>query len=156
MALLGKNGGMEFNHIPYKGGGPLMTDAVAGHVPLAMGTVFLSKPHIDNKRIRPLAVTSLKRVPEFPEIPTVAEAGFPGFEAPAWWALLASAKTPPDIVKRMNEELNKVLQNPEVAQRLSGQGIEISGGSVDKAKTFIDKQIDIWAKVVKDNGIKAD
>jgi tripartite-type tricarboxylate transporter receptor subunit TctC len=156
MALLGKNANLEFNHIPYKGGGPLMTDAVAGHVPLAMGTVFLSKPHIDNKRIRPLAVTSLKRVPEFPEIPTIAEAGYPGFEAPAWWALLASAKTPPEIVKRMNEELNKVLQNSEVSQRLSAQGIEISGGSVDKAKTFIDKQIDTWAKVVRDNNIKPD
>ena len=156
MALLGKNATLEFNHIPYKGGGPLMTDAVAGHVPLAMGTVFLSKPHIDNKRIRPLAVTSLKRVAEFPEVPTIAEAGFPGFEAPAWWALLASSKTPPDIVKRMNEELNKVLQNPEVAQKLSAQGIELSGGSVEKAKTFIDKQIDTWAKVVRDNGIKPD
>jgi len=156
MALLGKNANLEFNHIPYKGGGPLMTDAVAGHVPLAMGTVFLSKPHIDNKRIRPLAVTSLKRVAEFPEVPTIAEAGFPGFEAPAWWALLASSKTPPDIVKRMNEELNKVLQNPEVAQKLSAQGIELSGGSVEKAKTFIDKQIDTWAKVVRDNGIKPD
>ena len=156
MALLGKNANLEFNHIPYKGGGPLMTDAVAGHVPLAMGTVFLSKPHVDNKRIRPLAVTSLKRVPEFPEIPTIAEAGFPGFEAPAWWALLASAKTPPEIVKRMNEELNKVLQNPEISQRLTAQGIEISGGSVDKAKTFIDKQIDTWAKVVRENNIKPD
>jgi tripartite-type tricarboxylate transporter receptor subunit TctC len=121
-----------------------------------MGTVFLSKPHIDNKRIRPLAVTSLKRVPEFPEIPTIAEAGFPGFEAPAWWALLASSKTPPDIVKRMNDELNKVLQNPEVAQKLSAQGIELSGGSVEKARTFIDKQLDTWAKVVRDNGIKPD
>jgi tripartite-type tricarboxylate transporter receptor subunit TctC len=156
MALLGKNGNMEFNHIPYKGGGPLMTDAVAGHVPLAMGTVFLSKPHIDNKRIRPLAVTSSKRVAEFPDVPTIAEAGFTGFEAPAWWAVLASAKTPPDIVKRMNEELNKVLNNPEVAHKLSAQGIDISGGSVDKAKTFIDKQIDVWAKVVRDNGIKPD
>ena len=156
MALLEKNGSLEFNHIPYKGGGPLMTDAVAGHVPLAMGTVFLSKPHIDNKRIRPLAVTSLKRVREFPDTPTIAEAGFPGFEAPAWWALLASSKTPPDIVKRMNEELNKVLQNPEISQKLSAQGIELAGGSVDKAKTFIDKQIDIWAKVVKDNNIKPD
>jgi tripartite-type tricarboxylate transporter receptor subunit TctC len=156
MALLGKNGNMEFNHIPYKGGGPLMADAVAGHVPLAMGTVFLSKPHIDNKRIRPLAVTSLKRVPEFPEVPTIAEAGYPGFEAPAWWAVLASAKTPPDIVKRMNEELNKVLQNPDIAHKLSAQGIDISGGSVDKAKTFIDKQLDTWAKVVRENGIKPD
>ena len=156
MALLGKSAGLNFQHIPYKGGGPLMNDAVAGHVPLAMGTVFLSKPHIDNKRIRPLAVTSSKRVAEFPDVPTIAEAGFPGFEAPAWWAVLASAKTPPDVVKRMNEELNKVLQNPEIANKLSAQGIEISGGSVDKAKTFIDKQIDVWAKVVRDNGIKSD
>ena len=156
MALLGKNGNMEFTHIPYKGGGPLMTDAVAGHVPLAIGTGFLSKPHIENKRIRPLAVTSLKRVTELPDVPTIAEAGYPGFEAPAWWALLASAKTPPDIVKRMNEELNKALQNPDIANKLSAQGIEISGGSVDKAKTFIDKQLDTWAKVVRENGIKSD
>jgi tripartite-type tricarboxylate transporter receptor subunit TctC len=156
MALLAKNGNMEFNHIPFKGGGPLMNDAVAGHVPLAMGTVFLSKPHIDNKRIRPLAVTSSKRVAEFPDIPTIAEAGFPGFEAPAWWALLASAKTPPEIVKRMNEELNKALRNPEITHKLVAQGIEISGGSVEKARSFIDLQIDTWAKVVRDNGIKPD
>jgi tripartite-type tricarboxylate transporter receptor subunit TctC len=69
---------------------------------------------------------------------------------------LASSKTPPDIVKRMNDELNKVLQNPEVAQKLSAQGIELSGGSVEKARTFIDKQLDTWAKVVRDNGIKPD
>jgi tripartite-type tricarboxylate transporter receptor subunit TctC len=69
---------------------------------------------------------------------------------------LASSKTPPDIVKRMNDELNKVLQNPEVAQKLSAQGIELSGGSVEKARAFIDKQLDTWAKVVRDNGIKPD
>jgi tripartite-type tricarboxylate transporter receptor subunit TctC len=101
-------------------------------------------------------VTSSKRVPEFPDVPTIAEAGFPGFEAPAWWALLASAKTPPDIVKRMNEELNKTLSNPEVSKRLEAQGISIAGGSVERAKTFIDGQIDTWAKVVRENGIKPD
>lgn len=156
MALLAKNGGMEFNHIPYKGGGPLMADAIAGHVPLAVGTVFLSKPHIDSKRLRPLAVTSAKRVADFPDVPTIAEAGYPGFEAPAWWALVASAKTPPEIVKRLNEELNKVLRNPEVASKLSAQGIDLAGGSVDKARTFIELQIDTWSKVVKDNNIKPD
>ena len=156
MALLAKNGGMEFNHVPFKGGGPLMNDAIAGHIPLTMSTVFLNKPHIDSKRLRPLAVTSAKRVADFPDVPTIAEAGFPGFEAPAWWAVLASAKTPPDIVKRMNEELNKALANPDVSKRLVAQGIEISGGSVEKAKTFIDGQIDTWAKVVRDNGIKPD
>lgn len=156
MTLLAKNGGMEFNHVPFKGGGPLMNDAIAGHIPLSVGTVFLTKPHIDSKRLRPLAVTSAKRVAEFPDVPTIAEMGFPGFEAPAWWALLASSKTPPDIVKRMNEELNKALNNPDVSKRLVAQGIEISGGSVEKAKTFIDSQIDTWAKVVRENGIKAD
>jgi tripartite-type tricarboxylate transporter receptor subunit TctC len=156
MALLGKNAGVEFNHIPFKGGGPLMNDAVAGHVPLAMGTVFLSKPHIDSKRLRPLAVTSAKRVADLPGVPTVAEAGFPGFEAPAWWAVLASAKTPPEIVGRMNEALNKVLRQPEVAQKLQSQGIEIAGGSVDKARSFIDGQLDTWARVVREHQIKPD
>jgi tripartite-type tricarboxylate transporter receptor subunit TctC len=156
MSLLGKSGGMEFNHVPFKGGGPLMNDAIAGHIPLSMATVFLNKPHIDSKRLRPLAVTSAKRVADFPDVPTIAEAGFAGFEAPAWWALLASSKTPPDIIKRMNEELNKALANPDVSKRLVAQGIEISGGSVEKAKTFIDGQIDTWAKVVRDNGIKPD
>ena len=156
MALLGKSGSLQFNHIPFKGGGPLMNDAVAGHVPLAIGTVFLSKPHIDSKRIRPLAVTSSKRVADLPGVPTVAEAGFPGFEAPAWWAVLASAKTPPDIVSRMNEALNTVLRQPEVAQRLQGQGIDIAGGSVEKARSFIDSQLDTWARVVREHQIKPD
>jgi tripartite-type tricarboxylate transporter receptor subunit TctC len=156
MALLGKNNAMEFNHIPFKGGGPLMNDAVAGHVPLSIASIFVTKPHIDSKRLRPLAVTSNKRSPELPDVPTVAEAGFAGFEAPAWWAVLASAKTPPDIVKRMNEELNKALRNPEIANKLHAQGIDIAGGSVEKARGFIEVQIDTWAKVVSANNIKPD
>ena len=156
MALLGKNGGMNFVHIPYKGGGPLMNDAVAGHVPLSIGSVFVTKPHIDSKRLRPLAVTTSKRAPELPDVPTVAESGFAGFEAPAWWAVLAPAKTPPEIIKRMNEEINKALKNPDLAKRLDAQGIDVSGGSPEAARAFIDKQMDIWAKVVKENNIKAD
>jgi tripartite-type tricarboxylate transporter receptor subunit TctC len=156
MALLGKNNNLDFGHIPYKGGGPLMNDALAGHVPLAIGSVFLVKPHIDNKLMRPLAVTTTKRAADLPAVPTVAESGFAGFDAPAWWAVLAPAKTPPDILKRMNEELNKVLQNPDIKKRLDSQGIDIVGGTSDAARTFIDRQIDIWAKVVKDNDIKAD
>ena len=156
MTLLGKNGGLEWTHIPYKGGGPLMNDAVAGHVPLSIGSVFVTKPHIDNKRLRPLAVTTSKRARELPDVPTLAESGFPGFEAPAWWAVLAPAKTPPDILKRMTEELNKALKNPDIAKKLEAQGIDVVGGSSDSARVFIDKQMDIWAKVVKDNNIKAD
>jgi tripartite-type tricarboxylate transporter receptor subunit TctC len=156
MALLGKDANVEWTHVPYKGGGPLMSDAISGHVPLSIASVFVTKPHIDSGRMRPLAVTTSKRAADLPNVPTVAENGYPGFEAPAWWAVLAPAKTPPEVVKRMNEELNKVLKNPEVAKKLDAQGIDIMGGTTAQAATFIDKQITIWAKVVKDNGIKAD
>ena len=156
MSLLGKNAALEFTHIPYKGGGPMMTDAVAGHVPLSIGSVFVTKPHIDSKRMRPLVVTTSKRSPDLPDVPTLAESGFAGFEAPAWWAVLAPAKTPPEIVKRMNEELNKILKSPEVAKRMDAQGIDVVGGTTESARVFIEKQMDIWGKVVKDNNIKAD
>ena len=156
MTLLGKNGGLEWTHVPYRGGGPLMNDAVAGHVPLSIGSVFVTKPHIDSKRLRPLVVTSSKRSPELPDVPTVAESGFPGFDAPAWWAVLAPAKTPPEIVKRLNEALNQALKNPDVATKLAGQGISVTGGSVETARTWIDGQVDTWARVVRENNIKPD
>ena len=156
MALVGKGSGLEWQHIPYRGGGPLMTDAVAGHVPLSIGSVFLTKPHIDNGRMRPLAVTSSKRSPDLPNVPTMAESGISGFDAPAWWAILAPAKTPPEILKRMNEEVNKALRNPEIAKKLDAQGIDVVGGSPEIARSFIDKQIEIWGKVVREQGIKAD
>ena len=156
MSLLGKNGGLEWLHVPYKGGGPLMSDAVAGHVPLSIGSVFVTKPHIDSKRMRPLVVTSPKRSPDLPDVPTVAESGFPGFEAPAWWAVIAPAKTPPEILKRLNEELNKALKTPDIAKKLDAQGIDVVGGTPETAKLFIEKQMDIWAKVVKENNIKAE
>lgn len=156
MALLAKDANVEWTHVPYKGGGPLMSDAISGHVPLSIGSVFVTKPHIDSGRMRPLAVTTSKRAADLPNVPTVAENGYPGFEAPAWWAVLAPAKTPPEILKRMNEELNKTLKNPDVAKKLDAQGIDIMGGTSAQASAFIDKQVTIWAKVVKDNGIKAD
>ena len=154
--LLGKGAGLEFQHIPYKGGGPLMNDAVAGHVPLAIGSVFLMKPHVDSKRMRPLVVTTSKRSPDLPDVPTLAESGFPGFDAPAWWAVLAPAKTPPEIVKRMNEEINKVMRMPDTAKRMDAQGIDVVGGTPEAARVFIERQMDVWAKVVKDNNIQAD
>lgn len=156
MALLGKSGGLAWTHVPYKGGGPLMQDAVAGHVPLSIASIFVTKPHIEGKRLRPLAVTTSKRSPDLPDVPTVAESGYPGFDAPAWWGLLASAKTPPEIVRRMNEEVNKALKVPEIAARLAGQGMTVVGGTQETARLFIDKQVETWAVVVKENGIKAD
>ena len=156
MALLAKSDNLDLVHVPYRGGGPLMNDALAGHVPLSIGSVFLIKPHLDSKRLRALAVTTSQRSARLPDVPTVAESGYAGFDAPAWWAVLAPAKTPPDIVKRLNEEINLALDLPEVRDKLSAQGIDILRATPDAARLFIDKQIDIWAKVVKDNGIKPD
>ncbi|MDE2607250.1 MAG: tripartite tricarboxylate transporter substrate binding protein [Burkholderiales bacterium] len=156
MTLLSREGGLEMTHVPYKGGGPLMQDAIAGQVPLAIASVFVMKPHIDSKRLRPLAVTTSKRSPELPDVPTIAESGYPAFDAPTWWAMIASAKAPPEVVKRMNEEVNKALQLPEIATKLRQQGINIVGGTPEAARDFVDRQVDIWAKVVKDNHIKAE
>ena len=156
ITLLAKGNGLDLVHVPYRGGGPLMNDAIAGHVPLSIGSVFLIKPHVDNKRVRPLAVTTSKRSPDLPDVPTMAESGFAGFDAPAWWAILAPARTPPEILRRMNEEINKALRNPEIARKLDAQGIDVVGGTPESARVFIERQMDIWAKVVKDNGIKAD
>jgi len=118
--------------------------------------VFLIKPHIDSKRLRPLAVTTSARSPHLPDVPTLGESGFAGFDAPAWWAVLAPAKTPPEIVKRMNDEINAVLRQPEVAGKLAAQGIDVRIGTPQAAQQFIENQIDVWAKVVRDNGIKPD
>ena len=156
MTLLGKSNGLGWEHVPYKGGGPMMQDAIGGHVPLVIGSVFVVKPHIDSGRVRPLAVTTAKRSPDLPNVPTLAELGYGQFEAPAWWAVLAPAKAPPEIISRMNAAMNKILQDPEIAKKLQSQGINVIGGTPETARVFIEKQIDIWGKVVKDYGIKAD
>lgn len=156
VTMLAKAGKMDLVHVPYRGGGPLMSDAIAGHVPVSVGSVFLSKPHIDSGKLRALAVTTSQRSANLPGVPTIAESGFAGFDAPAWWAVLASAKTPPEIVKRMNDEINAALKQPEVADKLAAQGIVTNIGTPAAAQAFIETQLDTWAKVVRANNITAD
>jgi tripartite-type tricarboxylate transporter receptor subunit TctC len=156
VTLLAKGNGFDLTHVPYRGGGPLMQDAIAGHVPLSIGSIFVAKPHIDSKRLRPLVVTTDKRSPQLPDVPTLAESGYAGFDAPAWWAVLAPAKTPPEIVARMNAEINKAMQQPDVAAKLAAQGITVNLGTPAAGQAFIERQIDTWAQVVKANNIKAD
>ena len=133
----------------------MVQDAIAGHVPLMIGTIFLAKPQIDAKMLVPLAVTSAKRSPRLPDVPTVAEQGVPGFESVAWWGVVAPAGTPPEIISRMNEELVKALKAPDVAEKLSAQGMEIVGSKPEALQAFLQSEIDRWSKVVKDNKIKA-
>jgi len=115
--------GAQFTHIPYKGGGPLMTDALGGQVPVAIGTVFLVNPHVRGGKVRALAVTSSKPSPQMPGVGTVAEQGVPGFSALAWWGVIAPAATPQPLVRRIYDELKKALDNPAVTQKLSEQGM---------------------------------
>lgn len=156
ITMLSRDAKLDLVHVPYRGGGPLMNDALAGHIDLAIGSVFVSKPHIDSGRLRALVVTTSQRSATLPDVPTVAESGFAGFDAPAWWGVLAPAKTPPEIVKRMNDEINAALRLPDVASKLAAQGIVIRHDTPAAAQAFIENQVDTWAKVVKANNIKAD
>lgn len=155
MAQIGNQLNLDMTHIPYKGGGPLMNDAVGNQVPLAIGTVFLVNPHVKGGRVKALGVTSDKPTSQLPGVKTVAEQGVPGFSALAWWGVIAPAKTPEAIVKRMHEEIAKALQNPGVREKLSAQGMDVVGGGPAELDKFLRGEIARWAKVVKDNKIKA-
>ena len=154
IARLAKQAGFDWNHIPYRGGGPLMQDALGGQVQLAIGSEFLVKPHVDSGGVIPLVITTDKRSSALPNVPTIAESGYPGFNAPAWWAVLAPGKTPPAIVNAMNQAVTKALKTPAVADKLKAQGIVIVAGNPEVLNNFIGKQIAVWGKFVIENNIK--
>jgi len=155
MTQIGNLQGVEFTHVPYKGGGPLMIDAVGNQVPLAIGTVVLMTQHVKAGKVKALAVTSLKATPQLPGAAPIAEQGVPGFSALAWWGVIAPAGTPPALVRRMHEELSKVLKVPAVAERLGSQGMEIDGGGPEALDKFLRAEITRWAEVVKKGNIRA-
>jgi tripartite-type tricarboxylate transporter receptor subunit TctC len=155
MIQAGNQGGWSWTHVPYRGGGPLMNDTVAGHMPIGIGTVFLVMPHVKAGTVKPLAVTGAKRSPALPDTPTLAEAGIRNFEALAYWGLIAPAKTPADIVNRMNAEVQKALKEPAVAERLAAQGMTVTGQGPAEFNAFIRKEVERWSKIVKDNRISA-
>jgi len=155
IAQIGNILNLELTHIPYKGGGPLMTDAIGGQVPFAIGSVFVVNPHVKGGKLKALAVTSAKPSPTMPGIGTVADQGVPGFSALAWWGVIAPAKVPPAITKKLVEELQKALKVPAIAEKLQAQGMEIVGSGPEEAQKFLKGEVERWAKVVKDNKIKA-
>lgn len=154
MASLAKKSKFEWTHIPYRGGGPLMADALAGHVQLAVGSIFLMKQHIDTGRVIPLVVTSPKRSKDLPNVPTISESGFPGFDAPAWWGVIAPVKTPPEIITKMNQAIIAVLNQPDIAKKLDDQGITIVAGGPEVFNPFLRKQMNTWGQFVVQNKIK--
>jgi tripartite-type tricarboxylate transporter receptor subunit TctC len=142
-------------HVPYKGGGPLTTDAIAGHIPVAIASIALFSPHISTGALRALAVTSATRYAQLPDTPTVSELGVAGIDAQSWWGLLAPARTPNDIIVRMHGAMTKALQEPAVRQSLSEQGIVYRLSSPPAFGRFLEEEVTRWAKVVKDNKIVA-
>ena len=155
MTALGNQQKVEWTHVPYKGGGPLATDGAAGHVPVTMATYALWAPHLASGRIRALAVTSPKRMTQLPDVPTLIEAGVPGFSAEAWWGVLAPAGTPTPIVARMNAEIARALKIPAVQERLNQMGVDVAASSPEELGRFVAAEVNRWAAVVRDNKIKA-
>jgi tripartite-type tricarboxylate transporter receptor subunit TctC len=153
MSQIGNELEVKMTHVPYKGGGPLVNDAIAGHVPVAIASVVLFSPHVKSGKLNALAVTSAKRATQLPDVPTVSELRVPGFDAEAWWGLLAPAKTPPEIVARMNAAMVEALNDPMVKQSLSEQGVDYRLSAPDVFGRFIESEIVRWAKVVMDNNI---
>jgi tripartite-type tricarboxylate transporter receptor subunit TctC len=155
MSQIGNALNVTMTHVPYKGGGPLTTDAVAGHVPVAIASIALLSAHIKSEVLRPLAVTSAKRVEWLQGTPAVSELGVSGFDAEAWWGLLAPAKTPPEIVTRMHAAMRDALSDAGVKQSLSEQGLDYRLSSPDEFGRFVESEIKRWTKVVNDNKISA-
>jgi tripartite-type tricarboxylate transporter receptor subunit TctC len=154
MTQLGNQLGVEFNHVPYRGGGPLMNDAIGDQVPLAIGSVFLVNPYVTSGRLRAIAVTSAKADPKLPGILPIADQGVPGFEVYTWWGVFGPANMPPALVKRIYDEFAKAVKAPEVTDKLSAQGMEVLGAPPERLDAFVRKEIPRWAKVIKDNKIK--
>jgi tripartite-type tricarboxylate transporter receptor subunit TctC len=154
--LLKQRAGIDIVHIPYKGGGPIMTDLLAGRVTGYFSTLSTAGPHIEAGKLRALATSGLTRMPALPNVPTVAESGFPGFEAVNWYALVAPGKTPTALLDRINAELVKVLKDPEVQKALAEHGMEPVPMSRAELAAYIKKERDSWARVIKTANIKAD
>jgi tripartite-type tricarboxylate transporter receptor subunit TctC len=145
---------LKMEHIPYKGTAPAMIDMLAGHVVTMAATVLTGLPHIRTGRLRPLGITSAKRNPAVPDIPTVAEGGLSGYESVQWYALLAPAKTPKEIVNRLHQDMVRILHSPEIKKRFANDAAETVGNSPEEFARHIRSELDKWEKVARNAGIE--
>ena len=153
--LLKLMAGVNIVHVPYKGNSPALTDTIGGQVEMIFSGVPALLPHIRSGRLRAIAIGSLKRFPALPDVPTIDASGLKGYEATTWFGLMAPAKTPKDIVARLNSEFGKILVSTEVHDRFMNEGIEPIGGTPEQFGAFIRDEIDKYAKVVKATNLRA-
>ena len=152
--LFQRRAGVKFAHIPYKGAAPAVTDLMGGSVDLYFGNSQSVDALVKGGRIRALAVTSPKRLKNLPDVPTIAESGYPGFEAATWSGLVAPRGTPKAIVDRLNAEANRALKNPEMLAKLDADGSEPLGGSPQRFADFLKAEHAKWGAIIRDAGIK--
>ena len=146
--------GVDAIHVPYKGSGPMLIDLMGGQIDYSFDTMTAATPHVKSGKVIAVAQTRQKRAVGHPTVPTMAESGFPGFEATTWYGLVGPGKMPAAMAKRMNEDINKVLAIADVAEKFEQYGAEDGGGSTEKFGSFIQEEFRKWAKVVKDAGVK--
>jgi tripartite-type tricarboxylate transporter receptor subunit TctC len=148
--------GVDLTHVPYKGNAPALNDVLGGHVAIMFDTITTSIPHVKAGKLKGLATTGAKRSPLAPELPTMIEAGVPGFEISAWYMMFAPKSMPKEVVQKVNAAVNKAISDPEIAQRLSAQGVAFVGGSVKASEDFLASEVERWGKVIKAANIKAE
>ena len=149
--------GVQMVHVPYKGSAPAVTDMLGGQVTMLFGTMGDVVPHIRTGKLRALAVTGARRIPALPDVPTMVEAGVPGYEATAWFGVLAPIATPTEIVHRLNQDIGRVLQMPDVLEKITLQGsAEIIGGAPEQFGALLRAEIAKWQKVIRESGVKPD
>jgi tripartite-type tricarboxylate transporter receptor subunit TctC len=156
MEELKTRAGIRIMHVPYQGSPPAMNDLVAGTVQVALDTIAVTKPHIDAGRLRLIAAGTLQRLPFFPDTPTIAEQGFPGFEASTWLALLVPAKTPADRTQRLSEALTKVVNRPEMREKFLTLGTIPHSSTAAEFGGFLKSEDQRWSKVIAQSNITAD
>jgi len=154
--LFNSMAGVRMTHIPYKGAAPAVVDLMAGHVSLMFDNMSSALPNIKATRVRALAVTTLKRSPLLPQLPTISDAGLRGFDIATWFGIFAPAGAPPDIVARLNSEIVRILHTPEMKERLALLGAEPIGNKPDEFAAFVKAEIPKYAKVIQASGARAD
>jgi tripartite-type tricarboxylate transporter receptor subunit TctC len=155
-AMLDSSAGISMVHIPYRGGGPAIIDVMAGQVPLLWVAIPAAANFVKNGKLRALAVSTVKRSPLLPDVPTMAELGFKDFEVDSWYAMFVPAKTPQPIIDILHKATVKVLAEPAVKDRLIAQGAEAVGSTPAQLGAIVSSELVKWKKVTKDAGIKAD